>query len=141
MSLLQGPNIIPFYPEDNFQGRQLCRNMYERVSLILLALIQRKNVLFYGYVSAVASGLLLTVPTIWMKTGNYVARLGIEPLYLKEMLAQLTSVMLEKVLFFGILFCAVGVLLGVGATALSFVQKKNKSEKKENDSQISEQNA
>lgn len=119
----------------------IASSVFAAVSFILLALIQRKNVLFYGYVSAVASGLLLTVPTIWLKTGNYVARLGIEPLYLKEMLAQLTSVMLEKLLFFGILFCAVGILLGVGATVLFLVQKKKKSEKKENDSQISEQNA
>jgi len=110
-------------------------------SMALLLLIHKKKVLFYSYLGFFSAGLLLTVPAVWLKLGNYVARLGVEPLHLKEMIVSLANVLIQKLMTFGIVFLAVGLVCGVLAVIFRGKTSSQIREEKENDPNPSEGNA
>ena len=115
--------------------------LFAAFSMVLLILIQKKKIFFYAYLGFFSSGLLLTVPTVWLGKGNYVARLGIEPLYLKDIIAAVVNVLIQKLMTFGIAFLAVGLICGVLAIIFRQKTRTKVGEEKENDQNVSGCNA
>lgn len=119
----------------------LCGAVFGVFSLGLLILIRKKKILYFGYLTLLSSGILLMAPALWLKIGDYAAKLAIEPSYLKELLVALTDIFSEKLLLVGGIFAALGVILGV----LAIFAQKNKpcdlGKEKENDPKLSKPNA
>ena len=109
-------------------------------SLALLLLIHKKKALFFSYLGFFSAGILLTVPAVWLKTGNYVARLGVEPFYLKEMIVSLANALIQKLLVFGVIFLVIGLICGVLVVIFRKKTGCKAGEEKDNDPNASERN-
>lgn len=97
------------------------------LSAVLLVSIGKKNAAFFAYAGFLASGLLFLVPALVLQTGAYVARLRIEPFYLRDLLVWLSDVCLERLAFVGMLLCAAGLLFGAVTLVLMLVRNRRGS--------------
>ncbi len=114
--------------------------VFAAFSLALLLLIHKRKTLYFSYIGFFSAGILLTAPALWLKAGNYVARLGVEPLHLKEMIVSLFNVLIGRFVTVGASFLVIGLICGV--LAVIFCKKTGCTvrEEKENDSNASEYN-
>ncbi len=101
-------------------------------AFVLLVLIQKKKVFVFGYLGFVSAGILLFAPALWLKMGNYLSRLGVEPVYLKDLIVTLGNTVIQKMLNFGIAYFVLGVIFGILAI---IIYKKEKKSKEENNDQ------
>jgi hypothetical protein len=89
----------------------------------LLYLIHRKKVLYFVYLTFTAAGLLLGVPAAFLLNGNYVMRLGINPIYLRGLLSYIANSFFHRTLIWGLILLVLGIVCGGGCLYFHLKEK------------------
>ncbi len=99
------------------------------ITAVLLVLLWKKKVLFFGYLTGVTAGILLLIPSLYLTATRFLARLAIKPLYLKALLTVWAESVLSGWILVGSVCLAVGVLCGVLHLVIGHFDRKKAAER------------
>ncbi len=99
------------------------------ITVVVLILLWKKKVLFFGYLAGVTSGILLLAPSLYLTVSDFLSRLAMKPLYLKEFLTLWADSILSQWILVGSVCLTVGLLCGILHLVIACWDRRKKEEK------------